>query len=64
MATVERRLSALTSTTPVNGFQCSLFPLVLAEANASGMVSIKLTGFQVSESRRNFCLIERFQLTH
>ncbi len=24
----------------------------------------KLTGFQVSESRRNFCLIERFQLTH
>jgi len=39
MATVERRLSALTASTPVNEFQCPLFPLLLAEANASGMVS-------------------------
>jgi hypothetical protein len=62
MATAERRLSALTSTTPVNGFQCSLFPLVLAEANASGMVSNQMTGFQIPESRQKVRSAERIKM--
>jgi hypothetical protein len=37
--TVEGRLAALKASTPINGFQRPPFPVVLAEANASGMVS-------------------------
>jgi hypothetical protein len=50
MAIVERRLSALIASTLVNGFQCPLFPLVLAEANASGMVSNQ--NHRLSNSRK------------
>jgi len=51
----------LTSTTPVNGFQCSLFPLVFAEAIASGMVSNQMTGFPIPESRDDFRSAERIK---
>jgi hypothetical protein len=50
---VERRLAALKTSTRINGFQLAIFPPLLAEANASGMVSRKNQAFQVSESRQN-----------
>jgi hypothetical protein len=50
---VEGRLAALNSSTRINGFQFSVFDLPFSEANASGMVSRKNQGFQVSESRQN-----------
>jgi hypothetical protein len=50
---VERRLAALTTSTHINGIQCQFFLVPNSEANASGMVSSKNQGFQVSESRQN-----------
>jgi hypothetical protein len=50
---VERRLAALTTSTPCNEFQRLIFSVSVSEANASGMVSRKNQGFQVSESRQN-----------
>jgi hypothetical protein len=38
---IEGRLAALTTSTPVNGFQRLLFLRLISEANASGMVSIQ-----------------------
>jgi hypothetical protein len=50
---VERRLAALTTSTPGNEFQRLIFSVSVSEANASGMVSRKNQGFRVSESRQN-----------
>jgi hypothetical protein len=55
---VERRLAALTTSTHINGIQCQLFLVPDSEANASGMVSSKNQGFQVSESREKSRLSE------
>jgi hypothetical protein len=49
---VERRLAALTTSTHINGIQCQFFLEPNSEANASGMVSNEITGFQISESRQ------------
>jgi hypothetical protein len=49
---VERRLAALTTSTPGNEFQRLIFSVPFSAANASGMVSSKNQGFQVSESRQ------------
>jgi hypothetical protein len=46
---VEKRLAALKSSTQINGFQRPLLRLPFSEANASGMVSNKIslfTGFR------------------
>jgi len=61
---VERRLAALKSSTPVNGFQRLIFSVPFSEANASGMVSNKMTGFQIPESRHKSRSIERIKLPH
>jgi len=58
---VKRRLAALTTSTPGNEFQRLIFPVSVSEANASGMVSSKNQGFQVSESRQKSRLIERIK---
>jgi hypothetical protein len=58
---VERRLAALKSSTPGNGIQRPIFLVPFSEANASGMVSSKNQGFQVSESRQKSRLIERIK---
>jgi len=50
---VERRLAALIASTRGNEFQRLIFSVPFSEANASGMVSRKNQGFQVSESRQN-----------
>jgi len=59
---VERRLAALKSSTHINRIQHPLFSVSVSEANASGMVSSKNQGFQVSESRQKSRLIERNKL--
>jgi hypothetical protein len=59
---VERRLAALTTSTHINGIQCPLFSVSVSEANASGMVSSKINGFQIPESRQKSYLIERIKL--
>ena len=59
MMNVERRLAALKSSTPSNGIQRQLFLVPFSEANASGMVSNKINGFQVSESRQKSSSTER-----
>jgi hypothetical protein len=59
---VERRLAALTASTPINGIQLPLFSVPFSEANASGMVSSKITGFQVTESRHKSRSIERIKI--
>jgi hypothetical protein len=51
-ANVEKRLAALKSSTPINGFQHLFLLIPFSEANASGMVSNEITGFQISESRQ------------
>jgi hypothetical protein len=56
---VERRLAALTTSTHINGIQSPLFSVSVSEANASGMVSNKINGFQVSESRQKSSSTER-----
>jgi hypothetical protein len=58
---VDSRLAALKSSTHTNGIQCPIFSVSVSEANASGMVSSKNQGFQVSESRQKSRLIERIK---
>jgi hypothetical protein len=62
MMNVERRLAALKSSTPGNGIQRQLFLVPFSEANASGMVSNKMTGFQIPESRQKVCSAERIKI--
>jgi hypothetical protein len=59
---VERRLAALTTSTHINGFQRPLFSVSVSEANASGMVSNQINGFQIPESRQNVCSAERIKI--
>jgi hypothetical protein len=59
---VERRFAALKSSTHISGFQRSHFLPLVAEANASGMVSNKNTGFPIPESRHKSHSIERIKL--
>jgi len=59
---VERRLAALTTSTHINGIQCQFFLEPNSEANASGMVSNKMTGFQIPESRQKVCSVERIKI--
>jgi len=59
---VERRLAALKSSTQINGFQHLLFLLPFSIAIATGMVSSKNQGFQVSESRQKSSSPERIKL--
>jgi hypothetical protein len=59
---VERRLAALTTSTHINGIQCQFFLEPNSEANASGMVSNKMTGFQIPESRQKVCSAERIKI--
>jgi hypothetical protein len=59
---VERRLAALTTSTHINGIQCPLFSVSVSEANASGMVSNQINGFQIPESRQNVCSAERIKI--
>jgi hypothetical protein len=61
-ANVEKRLAALKSSTQINGFQHLFFLLPFSEANATGMVSSKNQGFQVSESRQKSRLTERIKI--
>ena len=62
MMNVERRLAALKSSTPGYGIQRQLFLVPFSEANASGMVSNKMTGFQIPESRQKVCSVERIKI--
>jgi len=59
---VERRLAALKSATQINRFQRQLLRLPFSVATATGMVSSKNQGFQVSESRHILRLPERIKL--
>jgi hypothetical protein len=59
---VERRLAALTTSTHINGIQCQFFLEPNSEANASGMVSNKITGFPIPESRHKSRSIERIKI--
>jgi hypothetical protein len=59
---VERRLAALTTSTHINGIQCQLFLVPDSEANASGMVSNQMTGFQIPESRQKVRSAERIKM--
>jgi len=61
-ADVERRLAALTTSTPGNEFQRLIFSVSVSEANASGMVSNQINGFQIPESRQNVCSAERIKI--
>jgi hypothetical protein len=61
---VERRLAALKSSTHINGIQRLIFSGPDSEANASGMVSNKVTGFQILESRQESRLSERHKIQH
>jgi len=62
MMNVERRLAALKSSTPGNGIQRQLFLVPFSEANASGMVSNQINGFQIPESRQKVCSAERIKI--
>jgi hypothetical protein len=57
-----RALAALKSSTPGNGIQRQLFLVPFSEANASGMVSNQINGFQIPESRQNVCSAERIKI--
>jgi hypothetical protein len=59
---VGRRLAALKSSTQINGIQRPLFSVSVSEANASGMVSNKITGFPIPESRHKSRSPERIKL--
>jgi hypothetical protein len=61
-ANVEKRLAALKSSTQINGFQRLFLRRHFSEANASGMVSRKNQGFQVSESRQKSRSPKRIKL--
>jgi hypothetical protein len=50
-AKVDKRLAALKSSTQINGFQRLFLRLHFSEAHASGMVSSKIPGFHIPESR-------------
>jgi len=52
----------LKSSTPGNGIQRQLFLVPFSEANASGMVSNQINGFQIPESRQNVCSAERIKI--
>jgi hypothetical protein len=58
---VERRLAALTTSTPGNEFQRLIFSVSVSEANASGMVSSKNQGFPIPESRHKSSSCERIK---
>jgi hypothetical protein len=59
---VDGRLAALKSSTPINGFQLPLFTVPISEATASGMVSSKITGFHIPESRHKSRSPERIKM--
>jgi len=59
---VERRLAALTASTPGNEYQRLIFSVPFSEANASGMVSNQINGFQIPESRQKVCSAERIKI--
>jgi len=59
---VERRLAALKISTHINGFQSASFVPLFSEANASGMVSNQINGFQIPESRQKVCSAERIKI--
>jgi hypothetical protein len=61
-ANVEKRLAALKSSTQINESQRLLLRLHCSEANASGMVSNKITGFPIPESRQKSRSTERIKL--
>jgi hypothetical protein len=61
---VESRLAALKSSTPGNEFQRLIFFGPDSEANASGMVSNKMNGFPIPESRQESYLTERHEIQH
>jgi hypothetical protein len=61
-AKVDKRLAALKSSTQINGFQRLFLRLHFSEAHASGMVSSKIKGFHIAESRHKSRLIERIKL--
>jgi len=61
-ANVEKRLAALKSSTQINESQRLLLRLHFSEANASGMVSNKITGFPIPESRQKSRSTERIKL--
>jgi len=61
-ANVEKRLAALKSSTQINGFQRRLLRLHFAVATATGMVSNKITGFPIPESRHKSRSPERIKL--
>jgi hypothetical protein len=58
---VERRIAALTTSTPGNEFQRLIFSVSVSEANASGMVSSKNQGFPIPESRHKSSSCERIK---
>ena len=45
-----------------SGFQRLLFLRLISEANASGLVSNQMTGFQIPESRQKVCSVERIKI--
>ena len=59
---VERRLAALTTSTPGNEFQRLIFSVPFSEANASGMVSNQINGFPIPEIRQQSRSPERIKL--
>jgi hypothetical protein len=59
---VEGRLAALKSSTHINGLQRQFFLVQFSEANASGMVSNQINGFQIPESRQKVCSAERIKI--
>jgi hypothetical protein len=59
---VDGRLAALKSSTPINGFQLPLFTVPISEATASGMVSPKIRGLHISESRQKSRSTERLKM--
>jgi hypothetical protein len=61
---VERRLAALKTSTHINGFQPASFPPLVSEANASGMVSNKINGFHIPESRQKSRSAEHIKIQH
>jgi hypothetical protein len=61
-ANIEMRLAALKSSTQINGFQHLFLPPPFSEANASGMVSNQMTGFQIPESRQKLRSVERIKI--
>jgi hypothetical protein len=59
---VERRLTALKSSTHLNGIQRQLFLVPVSEANASGMVSNQNERLSIPESPQKSRSTERTEL--